>query len=129
MKKFVAFFTAVLVLLAAVVFVIYEFVLPKEYPVFLECYGNGIMSVDSEDASGDDSKYVLNVKRGDTLTISINPLRNDSEYNELKKLTVNGEDVTDKVNMLQYKIAVDRKLDIIAYFEKGERKENVTVNE
>lgn len=129
MKKFVAFFTAVLVLLAAVVFVIYEFVLPKEYPVFLECYGNGIMSVDSEDTSGDDSKYVLNVKRGDTLTISINPLRNDSEYNELKKLTVNGEDVTDKVNMLQYKIAVDRKLDIIAYFEKGERKENVTVNE
>lgn len=121
MKKFSAFIMAVLILLAAIVFVIYEFVLPKEYPVFLESYGNGVISVDSENVSGDDSKYVLYVKRGDTLTISINPLRNDSEYNNLEKITVNGEDETDQVNMLQYKRVVDGKLDIIVYFEKGER--------
>lgn len=123
MKKFSAFFIAVLVLLAAILFAVYEFVLPEEYPVFLECYGSGIMTVDSESASGQDSKYVLYVKRGETLTISINPLRTDEEYYNLEKLTVNGDDVTKDVNMLQYKRIVDGKLDIIAYFEKGERKE------
>lgn len=128
MKKFTAFFIAVLVLVAAVAFVVYEFVLPKEYPVFLECYGDGVMTVESEDASGKDNKYVLYVERGETLTINLNPKRTDSEYNNLKKLTVNGEDVTDKVNMLQYKRVVDGKLDIIAYFEKGERKEEESLD-
>ena len=126
MKKFSAFFIALLVLLALVLLAAYEFVLPKEYPVFLECYGSGVMTVDSEGASGQDSKYVLNVKRGETLTISINPLRTEEEYYNLEKLTVNGEDVTKDVNMLQYKRIVDGKLDIIAYFEKGKRKDGET---
>ena len=78
MKKFTAFFIAVLVLVAAVAFVVYEFVLPKEYPVFLECYGNGVMTVESEDASGKDNKYVLYVKRGETLTINLNPKRTEA---------------------------------------------------
>lgn len=121
MKKFLAFFSAIAVLVISGLLVVYKYIIPPDYPVFLESYGEGVMTIDSENADGKDSKYLLNVKRGDTITVNINPKRTDSVYYNLEKLTVNGEDVTSKVNMLQYKTEVYGKLDIVAFFEKGKK--------
>lgn len=121
MKKFLAFFSAIAVLAVAVLLVVYKFAFLKTYPVFLESYGEGVMTIDSESVSGNDSKYYTNIKRGKTITVNINPKRTDSVYYNLEKLTVNGVDVTDDVNMLQYKTEVYGKLDIIAYFKKAKK--------
>ena len=119
MKKFLAFFLAVLILLSAAGFVGYKYLVPKTYPVFLESFGNGVLTVDSDESSGEDGKYLVRCKNGEKITVNINPERTKSTYYNLKKLTVNGVDVTDEVYMLQYKTTVKGKLDILAYFEKG----------
>ncbi len=121
MKKFLAFFTATLILFAAVFVIYWEYVRPEDYSVFIESFGHGVITVDSKETSGTDEKYKVVCENGQELTLNINPERTDSTYYNLKKLIVNGENVTNQVNMLQYKAKVDGKLNILAFFKKGKR--------
>ncbi len=129
MKKFLGFFTATVILFAAVFVIYWEYVRAEDYPVFIESFGHGVVTVDSKDTSGTDEKYKVVCENGQVLTLNINPERTDSTYYNLKKLVVNGIDVTDQVNMLQYKAAVDGKLNILAFFKKGERPSGYEVEE
>ena len=67
MKKFLAFFLAVLILLSAAGFVGYKYLVPKTYPVFLESFGNGVLTVDSDESSGEDGKYLVRCKNGNAV--------------------------------------------------------------
>lgn len=128
MKKFLFFSLVIILLIGAVAYTGYRYLIPKEFVVFVETFDNGVITVDSLDAVGDDSKYHFKCKSGETVTFNINPVRNNKKYYNLKKLTANGVDVTDEVNMLQYRTKVTSKLDIVASFEKGELpdSENIT---
>ena len=123
MKKFLFFLTITLVLFGAVFALYVEYVHISEYPVFVESYEHGTVSVDAEGEKGNDDKYKVMCKKDSEILISVNPERTDSTYYNLEKLTVNGIDVTDQVNMLQYKTTVTQKLTVVATFEKGERPE------
>ena len=127
MKKFLLFLTITLVLCGVVFGMYMEYIHISEYPVFIESYDHGTLSVDLPGAQGDDSKYKLMCPKDSQILISINPERNDSAYYNLKKLTVNGVDVTDQVRMLQYTATVTQKLTVVATFEKGERPEEDVV--
>ena len=127
MKKFLLFLTITLVLCGVVFSMYMEYIHISEYPVFIESYDHGTLSVDLPGAQGDDSKYKLMCPKDSQILISINPERNDSAYYNLKKLTVNGVDVTDQVRMLQYTATVTQKLTVVATFEEGERPEEDVV--
>lgn len=118
-KKFLAFLAASLLLLAGVAGVYVRYLVPTHYPVFIESFDHGIMTVDSAETKGTDNKFSVNCRAGSTLTITIKPERTEKAYYNLKKLVVNGEDVTKDVSMLQYKIRVTKKLTVLAYFKKG----------
>lgn len=121
MKKFAIYIVTVIALLGAVLVMYMRYVRSSEYPVFIESFDHGIMTVENAHSSGNDNKFRIVCKRGDGLTVNINPERTDSVYYNLSKLVVNGEDVTDQVDMLQYKTKVDSKMTILAYFKKGKR--------
>lgn len=124
MKKFL-FFLTITLLLCGIVFGMYmEYIHISEYPVFVESYDHGIITVNNETATGTNGKYKIMCKKDSELVISVNPERTDSEYYNLEKLSVNGVDVTEQVSMLQYKTTVTQKLTVVATFEKGERPEN-----
>lgn len=125
-KKFMAFAMAVIILFGAVGVMYVKYLKPDDYPVFLESFGHGVLTVDSDEASGKDSKYMIRCKPGETLTVNINPERTEKVYYNLSKLVVNGIDVTDEVNMLQYKVEVNEKLNILATFKKGTKTEETT---
>lgn len=132
MKKKFWFFSAVTVILFAVVLGMYfRYIHQSQYRVFIESFDHGVITVDNKDTLGDDEKYSLVCKKGQEITLNINPERTDTTYYNLKKLYVNGEDVTDDVNMLQYKTTVETKMTIVATFKKGKRPEgsNVDVSE
>lgn len=120
-KKFMAFFSAIVILVGAAGLLCFKYLVPPTYPVFVESFDHGVMTVDKDNTSGKDSKFMLNCKRGQTVTLNINPERTDSKYYNLSKLVVNGEDVTDEVNMLQYKFKVDKAMTVLAYFKKGKQ--------
>lgn len=120
-KKFWFFFTVTAVLLAVVVGMYFKYIHQGQYRVFIESFDHGVITVDSDDTLGGDEKYSVLCKKGQELTLNINPERTDTTYYNLKKLYVNGEDVTKQVNMLQYKTVVDSKMTIVATFKKGER--------
>ena len=123
MKKFLLFLTITLILCGAVFAMYMEYIHISEYPVFIESYDHGTISIDVQGAQGNDDKYKIMCKKNSDILISINPERNDSEYYNLKMLTINGEDVTDQVRMLQYTTKVTQKLTVVATFEKGVRPE------
>ncbi len=123
MKKFLAFFSATLLLFGAVFLIYWKNVRPADYMIFIESFGHGVVTVDSKNTVGTDEKYRVACDNGQTLTLNINPERTDSTYYNLKKLLVNGVDVTDEVNMLQYKVTAKQKLNILAFFKKGKRPE------
>ncbi len=123
-KKFLAFFTITVVLCTAVFSLYWRFVRQSEYMVFVESFDHGVITVDSDKTTGTDEKFRIVCKRGETITLNINPERTDSTYYDLKKLTVNGVDVTKDVNMYQYKTTVTQKLTILASFKKGKRPED-----
>lgn len=129
MKKFLAFLTATLLLFAAVFVIYWEFVRADKYMVFVESFGHGVITVDSKNTIGTDEKYRVVCENGQELTLNINPERTDSTYYNLKKLVVNGKNVTDEVNMLQYKVVADDKIDVLAYFKKGKRPSGYEVEE
>lgn len=120
-KKFLLFFSIAVVLLGSLVGVYFKYIHSFEYPVFLESYEHGMLSVNSEKTTGADNKYRVTCKAGEMLTVNINPERTDSEYYDLDILTVNGENVTDRVKMLQYRFKVDRSCSLVATFKKGTR--------
>ncbi len=129
MKKFLAFFTATVLLFAGVFLIYWKYVRPSEYMVFVQSFGHGVITVDSKETVGTDEKYRVTCDNGQELTLNINPERTDSTYYNLKKLIVNGVNVTDEVNMLQYKVKADKKLNVLAFFKKGKRPEGYKAEE
>ena len=121
MKKFLLFFTITIALFGAVFGLYWKYLHPHDYMVFVESYDNGVVTTDHDDTSGTDRKFRIKCKKGEEITLNINPERTDSSYYNLSKLYVNGVDVTKKVQMLQYKTVVDQKLTILAFFKKGKR--------
>ncbi len=127
--KFFAFFT-VAVGLCAVVFGLYnKYIRVTDYPVFLESFGHGILTVDSTQTVGEDGKYKVNWAKDEIITVNINPERTAGSYYNLEKLEVNGIDVTDEVSMLQYRTPVTEKLTILASFKKGKAPSGTKNNE
>ncbi len=127
MKKKILFFGLVaLSLCLCLVGIYFKYITPKNYMVFVETFNHGVITVDSQNVRGDDEKFRIECKPGEEITININPERNEKAYYNLKKLYVNGVNVTDQVNMLQYKTTVNSKLNITAFFKKGKRPSNDT---
>lgn len=122
-KKFLLFSTITVVLVGIVFGMYWKYIRQGEYMVFIESFDHGVMTVDNQNTVGTDEKYRVICKKGETITININPERTDTTYYNLKKLVVNGVDVTDQVNMLQYRTEVNQKLTVLAYFKKGKRPE------
>lgn len=123
-KKFWFFFTVTVALFAVVLGMYFKYIYQSEYRVFIESFDHGVITVDSDDTVGTDEKYSVVCKKGQEITLNINPERTDTTYYNLKKLYINGEDVTDGVHMLQYKTTVDSKMTILASFKKGQRPDN-----
>ena len=123
-KKFLFFFTVTVALIAMVLGMYFKYIHQGEFRVFIESFDHGVITVDSHDTMGTDEKYSVVCKKGQEITLNINPERTDKTYYNLSKLYINGEDVTKQVNMLQYKTVVDKKMTILAYFKKGQRPEN-----
>lgn len=120
-KKFLLFFSIIIVLLCAAFGVYFKYIHNFEYHVFLESYEHGMLSVSGGETAGTDSKYRVTCKAGEFLTVNINPERTETEFYDLDRLTVNGNDVTDDVRMLQYRFKVTRNSNIVATFKKGKR--------
>lgn len=118
-SKFFAFFTITVVLFGIVFGLYWRYMRMSKYPVFIESFDHGVLTVDSTGATGTDSKYKVYWDRDETITININPERTADSYYNLSKLIVNGVDVTKQVSMLQYRTPVTSKLSILAFFEKG----------
>lgn len=123
-KKFLVFFTITVALIATVLGMYFRFISPNYYMVFIESFDHGVITIDSSETVGTDTKYKIKCKKGAEITLNINPERTDSAYYNLNKLYVNGNDVTKQVNMLQYKTTVESKLTVVASFKKGKRPEN-----
>lgn len=117
--KFFAFFTITVVLFGAVFGLYWRYMRMSKYPVFLESFDHGVLTVDSSETTGADNKYRVYWDRDETITININPERTADAYYNLSKLVVNGVDVTKQVSMLQYRTPVTEKLSILAFFEEG----------
>jgi len=127
--KFFAMFT-VAVALCMVVFGLYwKYMRVVKYPVFLESFGHGILTVDSTETTGTDDKYKVNWAKDEIITVNINPERTSGAYYNLSKLIVNGVNVTDQVSMLQYRAPVTEKLTILATFKKGKAPSSAKENE
>ena len=130
MKAKIFAFIAVAVALFAVVFNLYnDYIKVTEYPVFLESFGNGILTVDSTETVGEDGKYKVNWAKDEVITVNINPERTADSYYNLEKLEVNGVDVTDEVSMLQYRTTVTEKMTILASFKKAKAPSGTKENE
>lgn len=119
MKKVLGYTFVTVMLFGLLGIMCLKYVVPDEYPVFIESFSHGVMTVDNVDTRGSDSKFRIMCRKGESLTININPERTDKAYYNLSMLVVNGEDVTDEVDMLQYKTKVSGKLTVLAYFKKG----------
>lgn len=127
-KKFLAFFLAFVAMGVSVFMMYWKYIRPSEYPVFIESFDHGVMTVNISGSTGEDQKFRVMCKKGETITININPERTDTAYYDLSKLYVNGVDVTDQVSMLQYKTEVNHKLTVLAYFKKGKRPAGYTAS-
>lgn len=126
MKKVMPFILTIVALFAAVFVMYFKYIRISECPVFIESFEHGVLTVDSHETIGKDNKFKLMCKRGDTVTVTINPERTDKSYYNLSKLVVNGVNVTKEVEMLKYKTKVEDKLTIVAYFKKGKRPSSKT---
>lgn len=129
MKKFLLFLTITLALFGTVFGMYWKYLHPHDYMVFVESYDNGVVTIDHDDTSGTDRKFRVKCKKGEEITLNINPERTENSYYNLSKLVVNGVDVTKKVKMLQYKTVVDQKLSVLAFFKQGKRPAGYTVSQ
>ena len=130
MKKFFVLMLLALLLVVGVAgFFVHQYLL-RDYIVFIESFDNGLLTVDSIRTEGTDQKFRVKCKYGEYLTVSINPSRSERGYFDLDRLTVNGENVTKEVSMLQYRTKVTKKMTITASFKPGEETAaQETVNE
>lgn len=120
MKKFFVLMLLALLLVVGVAgFFVHQYLL-RDYIVFIESFDNGILTVDNIRTEGTDQKFRVKCKYGEYLTVSINPSRSERGYYDLDRLTVNGENVTKEVSMLQYRTKVTKKMTITATFKPGE---------
>lgn len=117
--KFLMFLTLTLILCGMVFGLYWKYIRSSEYPVFIESFDHGVLTVDSTETTGKDNKYKVFWDKDEIITININPERTSKAYYNLDKLIVNGEDVTDQVSMLQYRTPVTSKMTILAFFKKG----------
>ena len=120
MKKFFVLMLLALILLAGVAGMFVHLYLLRDYVVFVESFDNGLLTVDSFRTEGTDQKFRVRCKYGEYLTVHINPARSERGYFDLDRLTVNGENVTKQVAMLQYRTKVTHKMTITASFKPGE---------
>ena len=81
-----AFFLVSAALLITVGMMYLKYVKPSDYPVFIESFSHGVMTVENNETKGSDNKYVVMCKPGESITININPERTDSNYYNLSKL-------------------------------------------
>ncbi len=128
-SKFLMFLTITLVLCGIVFGIYWKYVRIADYPVFIESFDHGVLTVDSMDTTGTDNKYKVFWDKDEIITVNINPERTADSYYNLSKLVVNGIDVTDQVSMLQYRTPVTEKLTILAYFKKGKAPEGTEQEE
>ena len=128
-SKIFAFFTVALALCMVVFGLYWKYLRVADYPVFLESFGHGILTVDSTETTGEDGKYKVSWTKGETITVNINPERTADAYYNLAKLEVNGVDVTKDVSMLQYRTPVTEKMTILATFKKGKAPSTAKENE
>ena len=120
MKKFFVLMLLALLLVVGIAgFFVHQYLL-RDYMVFVESFDNGLLTVDNRNTEGTDQKFRVKCKYGEYLTVSINPSRSERGYFDLDRLTVNGENVTDQVSMLQYRTKVTKKMTITASFKPGE---------
>lgn len=127
-KKIFAFSGATLVLFAMLFGIYFKYIRNDSHMVFVESFDHGVVTVDSGITRGTDKKYRVECVPGQEITFNINPERNDTAYYNLKSLYVNGVNVTEQVNMLQYRTTVTGKMTVVASFKKGKRPEGETVN-
>lgn len=127
--KFFAMFTVAVALCVAVFGLYWKYIRVADYPVFLESFGHGILTVDSTETTGTNDKYKVNWAKNEIITVNINPERTAGTYYNLSKLIVNGVDVTDQVSMLQYRTPVTEKMTILASFKKGKAPSSAKENE
>lgn len=125
MKKFLVFIATVLILCAAGFWGYREFVRPKNYAVFVSSMKHGTVNVEGYEKTGTEKDYRVVVPNGETITLNISPEITDSSYYVLSKLLVNGDNVTDSVDMLSFSMPVTNKLSIIAYFKSSDRPESI----
>lgn len=123
-KKSTIFLVITLALFATVIGMYFRYIHQSDCIVFVESFDHGVITVENDETVGSDEKFSFSCKRGEEITININPERTDTTYYNLDKLFVNGENVTKQVNMLQYKTKVSGKLTILASFKKGKRPSN-----
>ena len=128
-SKFLMFLTLTLILCGMVFGLYWKYIRSSEYPVFIESFDHGVLTVDSTETTGKDNKYKIFWDKDEIITININPERTSKAYYNLDKLLVNGEDVTDQVSMLQYRTPVTSKMTILAYFKKGKAPSSSTSSE
>lgn len=120
MKKFFVLMLLALLLVVAVAGAFVYYYLQHDYVIFVESFDNGLLTVDNIRTEGTDQKFRVLCKYGEYLTVHINPSRSERGYFDLDRLTVNGENVTKEVSMLQYRTKVTRKMTITASFKPGE---------
>ena len=120
MKKFFVLMLLALLLVVGVAGTFVYFYLQRDYVIFVESFDNGLLTVDSFRTEGTDQKFRVKCKYGEYLTVHVNPSRSERGYFDLDRLTVNGENVTDEVSMLQYRTKVTKKMTITASFKPGE---------
>ena len=73
MKKFLLFLTITLVLCGVVFGMYMEYIYVREYPVFIESYDHGTLSVDLPVSEGNDGKYKIMCAKNSQILININP--------------------------------------------------------
>lgn len=121
LKKFLVFFGVVLLLGVGAFVMYWELVRPDNYAVFIEAIQHGTVTVEGYEKTGSDDSYRIVVPNGEKITLAISPEVTDSTYYVLRRLLVNGADVTDSVDMLKYTTPVTSKLSILAYFSAADR--------
>lgn len=128
MKKFLAFFSVVVILFAAVGGMYLKYIHQSDYNVFVESYAHGKMTLEGGgDKDGTAKKFRVNCKKGKTVTVTIKPERTKDKYYDLAHFTVNGVDLTDEVkDSLTYEFKVEKKTNIVATFKKGKRPSSKT---
>ncbi len=123
MKKFLAFFSVVIILFGAVGGLYLKYIHQSEYNVFIESYSHGKMTLEGGgEKDGTAKKFRVTCKKGKTVTVKIAPERTKNAYYDLAHFTVNGVDLTDEVkDSLEYEFTVEKKTNIVATFKKGKK--------